>query len=413
MKTSGQRHPPRQPNPAVRDSQGRTRRPSNGGQRWPRSRRTGRQRFVASEFARQRTESGEMHHQGWPPRQWLCSRSTLPDIDAQRFRSFSSGSVPRELRRGTRFWQVHLTTKTVSSRRTLSPGAADRVRESARQFCDSIWLPSTDRFPGDEVSANTKRRRSGLNEVERGHLIYTAGGNQWHAGKHSLQVPNVIVASDVSARNNFDKIGAQFPSGDDIGWSKAPGDHDDILLYREPNRIRIKPVAGQECGARIQAAPRRFYVEDTSCTDNDLFWSVFHQVRKNFDGVGHRESDFHQRNSAARHRFRREQSILSRRHTNGRDDSDFLDPAAHVLLVHRGPSLRGIEADRFLDWCLRLERIGQTTAMHASRLPREPAQEPASMRPGLAGRQVEWRDSCAPHPGNREGSQRPAGRHTR
>src|SRR5208282_3329078 len=230
---------------------------------------------------------------------------------------------------------------------SLLPSAADSFLKPARQFGNSIRLSAPDRLPRDQLSAYAKRNCTRQNEVERSRLIHASSCNQWHAWEHDLQGTNVAVATDVPARNNLHKIGAQFPGSNDIGRGKCSRDDDDILFHGKRHGLGIKPVTGQEVRSGIQTTARCFCIQHTARTDNH-FLCTLHHMRDYFGRLGYGQGNFYYRDATARDRFSREQRIISRRHTNGRNDADFLDSASHLLLVH-GPAPSAINS-RLAAW---------------------------------------------------------------
>src|SRR5258708_21347950 len=62
---------------------------------------------------------------------------------------------------------------------------------------------------------------------------------------------------------------------------------------------------------------------------------AFHQVRNYFQGAGHGHSDFHDGNAPASNHFGGEKGIFRGRSADGRNDSNFLNLGADLILVQR------------------------------------------------------------------------------
>ena len=215
---------------------------------------------------------------------------------------------------------------------------SNRLQESARELGNSIRLPPPDGLSRDQLSANAQCDRPGGNEAECGALIHAASRNHRNVGKHRLQVLDVVVAPDVPAGYDFDEIWTQFPRRNDAGRSERPGDDYDVLFYGELHGLWIKAVAREELCPRIQAAARGFDIVDAPGADNH-FWRVLYHLCNDFDRFRDGQRDFENGNPTPGDRVGCEKRILRRRHPNGGNDSEFFDPAPHVLLVQRCGSL--------------------------------------------------------------------------
>src|SRR5258706_16103054 len=62
---------------------------------------------------------------------------------------------------------------------------------------------------------------------------------------------------------------------------------------------------------------------------------AFHQMRNYFQGAGHGHSDFHDGNAPASNHFGGEKGIFRGRSADGRNDSNFLNLGADLILVQR------------------------------------------------------------------------------
>src|SRR5271169_793117 len=196
---------------------------------------------------------------------------------------------------------------------------ANRLQEPACEFGNSIWLAPSDGLSRNQLSPNAQRDRPGGDEAECSPLIHAAGGNHRNVGKHRLKILEVAVASDVPAGHNLDEIWAQFPRGDDAGWSECPGNHNHILLHSKLYRLWIKAVARKELSPCIQTAACGLDIVHASGAHNHV-GGVLHDMRNYFDRFGHGQRNFENGNSPARHRLGRKQRILHGRHPNGRND---------------------------------------------------------------------------------------------
>src|SRR5271169_3976608 len=134
--------------------------------------------------------------------------------------------------------RYRFTEDSIFPSRSTIASVTDGAQEPARQFGNSIGLPPPDGFPGDQLSTNAQRNRPSSNEAECGPLVHAAGRNHRHLRKHRFKIPDVTVASDVPAGNNFDEIRTKLPCGDDPSGSEGSGNHDCILLHRELHSIR-------------------------------------------------------------------------------------------------------------------------------------------------------------------------------
>src|SRR5579872_519946 len=215
---------------------------------------------------------------------------------------------------------------------------ANRLQESAREFGDSIRLPPPDSLSGNQLSAHAQRDCPGRNEAESGALIHSARGNHWDVGEHRLEIFDVTVAANVTARHNFDEIGPQLPRGDDARRGQCSWDHDNVLLHGKLHGLWIKAVTGKELGPGIETAPGGLDIVDAPGANNHL-GSVLHDLRNYFDRLGHGQRDFEDGYSAAGDCLGGEKRVLRRRHTNGGNDPEVFDPAPYVLLVQRSGSL--------------------------------------------------------------------------
>jgi hypothetical protein len=233
---------------------------------------------------------------------------------------------------------------------STAASVSNRLQEPAREFGNSVWLSPPDSLSRDQLSTNPQCDRPGSNEAECSPLIHASSGDHWDVGKHRLEILDVTVSPDMSAGHDLDEIRTQFPRRNDVGRRESPGNHDDVLLHGERNGVRIKAVAGEELGSRIQAAARGFDIVNAPGPDNH-FWRVLYHLCNDFDRFGDSQRDFENGNSTSADRLGGEKSVLRRRHPNGGNDPEFFDPASYVLLIQRTDSLG--ECAFFDAWTLR------------------------------------------------------------
>src|ERR1700722_8743540 len=125
----------------------------------------------------------------------LCSQSAPPNNDSQN--TLSSCAVSARSR--MKFSKSASRADRSQPARSTAASIANRLKEPARQFSNSISLPPPDRLSRDQLSADPQRERARGNEPECGALISPASRNHRNVGKHRLQVPDVTVAPDVPA----------------------------------------------------------------------------------------------------------------------------------------------------------------------------------------------------------------------
>ncbi len=104
-----------------------------------------------------------------------------------------------------------------------------------------------------------------------------------------------------------------------------------MFFLGEFHDVQIETRAGQKPHARIHAESRGFNIQDGSRAD-DHMRKALHQVRNYFQGAWHGHSDFHDGNAPASNHFGGKKGIFRGRCTDGRNDSDFLDLGADLIL---------------------------------------------------------------------------------
>src|ERR1035438_5534595 len=168
----------------------------------------------------------------------------------------------------------------------MRPSANDSILKSARQFANLIGLTAPNRFPGDQLRANSKRHRARQEEAQRSPLIDASSSDEWNNWEHGLKGTDVTLASDVRAGNNLDEIRTQFPCCDDVGRGQRAWNDDHLFFHCELYRLRIKSVTGQETGTSIQTTARRFCIHHSPRTDNHLRCAL-HHVLDHFRRLGY------------------------------------------------------------------------------------------------------------------------------
>src|ERR1700682_537109 len=185
-----------------------------------------------------------------------------------------------------------------------------------------------------QFAADAQRNSAGFDEFSRSIQVDAARRNKKNLRKRAFQRLDVFRAPHLAAGENLDKIRAGFPSGYDLRGCQCPGHHQLPFPYCTLDGLKVEPRTDQKLCTGIETAARRFSVEDSSRSNEDVRSSALGEFADDVDSAGHGHGDFDDRNAALTHSFSSNSSFMRGRRADDWYDPYFCDSIANLLFIH-------------------------------------------------------------------------------
>src|SRR6202158_1614075 len=196
-----------------------------------------------------------------------------------------------------------------------------------------------------QFAADAQRNSACFDEFSRCTQVDATCRNKRNLWKRTFQRLDVFRAPHLAAGENLDKIRADFPSGYDLRGCQCPGHHQLPFPYRKLNGLKVEPRTDQKLCTGIETAARRFSVEDSSRSNQQVRSSALGELADDLDSAGHSHGDFDDRNAALTDSLSSNSSFVRGRRADDRYDPYFCDSIANLLFIH----LRSLLLRRFFN----------------------------------------------------------------
>lgn len=194
--------------------------------------------------------------------------------------------------------------------------------------------------PGiDELAPHADGEGTGGQKVGERFEIDAARREEFDVGEGRFEGPNVFGATEGIARKDFDGVAAGFPSGQDLGRSKSPGEDGAAIAASELDGLRIETGSDEKLRAGEHRGAGGFGIEHGSSTEQD---AAAVAVGEDFDGperMVNSHGNFYAFQATREDGFRRGDGSFRGRRSDDGNNGGLLDPAKDVGVIQhwRGP----------------------------------------------------------------------------